>query len=332
MRSASRDDAEPICAIYNAAIAERGSTFETEPRSAGDFESRIGDARLPLLVSDAGGGVAGWAGLSPYSGRPCYAGIGECSVYVSPEARGRGVGTALTEALASAAEESGFHKLLGKLFTDNIASVRLVERCSFRTVGVHRRHGRLDGAWRDVVVVERLLGSIDPLASEDSSLVELVEAVRSLAYGRPSDRSVEGMLRERRGTCSTKHLFLAEALARRFRETEPQIVHRVYRLDRDRACKRFGDTVATAIPDAGVVDVHRFLTATIGGKRITIDATFPGEPWDGYSSLPLACEPGEDHIAGSDPDAEKRALEAKHCDSAIRERFIAALSRQIGSV
>jgi phosphinothricin acetyltransferase len=157
VRPASLEDVEPICAIYNAAIAERGSTFETGPRSAGDFKGRVDDARLPLLVGDAGDGVIGWAGLASYSKRPCYAGIGECSIYVAVDARGRGVGTALTEALASAATDNGFHKLIGKLFTDNVASIRLCERCGFSSVGLHRRHGQLDGSWRDVLVVERLL-------------------------------------------------------------------------------------------------------------------------------------------------------------------------------
>ena len=175
--------------------------------------------------------------------------------------------------------------------------------------------------------IRHTLCVIDPLASHDSSLTELVEAVRSLDYGRPSDRSVEGMLRERRGTCSTKHLFLAEALTERFPETQPQIVHRVYRLDRDRAGELFGDEVATAIPGAGIVDVHRYLTATVDGRRVVIDATFPGAAWDGRSSMALSCGPGEDHPAGSDPDGEKRRLEAKHCDRAIREPFIAALAR-----
>jgi hypothetical protein len=86
--------------------------------------------------------------------------------------------------------------------------------------------------------------SIGPLTTAEPSLVELVEAVRSLDYGRPSDRSVESMLRERRGTCSTKHLYLAQALAERFPETEPKIVHRVYRLDRGRARELFGERVA----------------------------------------------------------------------------------------
>ena len=157
-----------------------------------------------------------------------------------------------------------------------------------------------------------------------------MEAVRSLDYGRPSDRSVKAMLRERRGTCSTKHLFLAEALEERFPETEPQIVHRVYRLDRETARELFGDRGANAVPEEGLIDVHRYLTAVVGDRRIVIDATFPGTPWDGRSPLPLACGPGEDHPAGADPDAEKRALEDEHCDPAVREPLIAALAAPSG--
>lgn len=134
------------------------------------------------------------------------------------------------------------------------------------------------------------------------------------------------MLRERRGTCSTKHLFLAQALTERFPETEPSIVHRVYRLDRARARELFGPTVAETVPEDGLVDVHRYITITLEGQRVQIDATFPGPAWDGRSSLPLACGPGRDYPAGEDPDAEKRALEEQHCDSVVREPFIAALA------
>jgi L-amino acid N-acyltransferase YncA len=154
---ASPEDGEAICAIYNVAIAERGSTFETAMRSSADFQERISDTHFPLLVAKLGDDVVGWAGLGSYSSRPCYAGIAECSVYVDAETRGRGIGTALAEALASTAENDGFHKLIGKLFTDNTASIRLVERCGFTTVGLHRRHGKLDDNWRDVLVVELLL-------------------------------------------------------------------------------------------------------------------------------------------------------------------------------
>jgi L-amino acid N-acyltransferase YncA len=157
VRDAVAGDAGGICAIYNEAIAERGSTFETALRSTADFHARIDDAHLPFLVAVAEEHVLGWGGLAAYSSRECYAGIAEASVYVDARARGRGIGTALTEALAAAAEDRGFHKLIGKLFTDNLASIRLVERCGFDSVGLHRRHGRLDGDWRDVLVVERLL-------------------------------------------------------------------------------------------------------------------------------------------------------------------------------
>jgi hypothetical protein len=167
---------------------------------------------------------------------------------------------------------------------------------------------------------------IDALLSADASLLDLVEAVRALPYGRPSDRTVEGMLREQRGTCSTKHLFLARVLAERFPETEPLIVHRVYMLDRARAHELFGAAVAKVIPEDGLVDVHRYITARLEGRRVEIDATFPGTAWDGRSALPLACGPGEDYPAGENPDAEKRALEEQHCDPAIREPFIAALA------
>jgi L-amino acid N-acyltransferase YncA len=157
VRDAVASDAGGICAIYNEAIAERGSTFETAPRCPTDFHARIDDVRFPFLVGVAEGRALGWAGLTSYSSRECYAGIAEASVYVDATARGRGIGTALAEALAAAAEGRGFHKLIGKLFTDNLASIRLVKRCGFDSVGLHRRHGRLDGDWRDVLVVERLL-------------------------------------------------------------------------------------------------------------------------------------------------------------------------------
>jgi hypothetical protein len=128
-------------------------------------------------------------------------------------------------------------------------------------------------------------------------LVDLVESIRALPYGRPSSRTIEGMLREQRGTCSTKHLYLAKVLTDRFPETDPLIIHRVYNLDRDQARERFGDEIAEVVPEEGLVDVHRYLTIALAGERITVDATFGGPPWDGRSSLPLACGPGDDYAS-----------------------------------
>ena len=155
VRAADEADCQAIAAIYNEAIAEGRSTFETEPRSTADIADWLGS---PLLVGSSGGAVAGWARLTPYSPRACYAGIAEGSVYVRVSQRGRGLGGALASALVREADRAGLHKIVGKLFADNEASRRLVARHGFREVGVHLRHGQTDGEWRDVVLVERLLG------------------------------------------------------------------------------------------------------------------------------------------------------------------------------
>ena len=157
IRPAAAPDAAAIAAIYSEGIAERVATFETEPRGAADVEPWIG-AELPLLVAEDDGRVVGWAKLSEYSDRCAYAGVAEASVYVAGAGRGRGVGRELVEAICAAAEERGIWKVIGLLFPDNAASRALFERTGFAEVGTFRRHGRLDGVWRDVLVVGRLLG------------------------------------------------------------------------------------------------------------------------------------------------------------------------------
>ena len=160
IRSAGPDDAAGVAAIYNEAIEERSSTFETAPRTAADVEDwRTSGERYPLRIAEDDGVVSGWARIARYSERQAYAGVGEASVYVRRSARGRGVGRRLLEDLAAAAEELGFWKLTGKLFPENSASLALVRRCGWREVGTHLRHGRVDGEWRDVIVVEILLGA-----------------------------------------------------------------------------------------------------------------------------------------------------------------------------
>jgi phosphinothricin acetyltransferase len=98
-----------------------------------------------------------WAGASAYRSRPAYAGVAEHSVYVARAARGTGVGRAALEALGREYEARGFWKLVSRILAENTASIALHERCGFRVVGVYRRHARLDGVWRDCVIVERLL-------------------------------------------------------------------------------------------------------------------------------------------------------------------------------
>lgn len=158
-RHANSADADAIAAIYNQGIAERSATFETEPRSAADIVAKLADGvRHPQLVAIADdGSVVGWAGLSDYRSRDCYAGIGEFSVYVDRDVRGAGLGRGLLEALVDAACERGYWKLVSRVFTFNHASLRMCRACGFREVGVYEKHGRLDGRWLDVVIVERLI-------------------------------------------------------------------------------------------------------------------------------------------------------------------------------
>jgi L-amino acid N-acyltransferase YncA len=157
VRPALADDCEAIASIYNEGIAEGRSTFETAARTSADIQDWL-SLDLPVLVAERSGGVVGWARIARYSPRPCYAGVGEASIYVRGTERGRGLGTALAGALRREAEKAGFHKIVGKLFVDNAPSRRLVDRSGFREVGIHLRHGQIDGDWCDVLVVELLLG------------------------------------------------------------------------------------------------------------------------------------------------------------------------------
>ncbi|MGA2454400.1 MAG: nitroreductase/quinone reductase family protein [Solirubrobacteraceae bacterium] len=169
---------------------------------------------------------------------------------------------------------------------------------------------------------------VEALLSADSSLSELVEGVRALRYGRPSDGTVAGMLRESRGTCSTKHSFLAQSLSERLPETDPQIVHRVYRLDRARAEELFGQTVAAVIPADGLIDVHRYLTIALNEQRITVDATFAGQLRAGRFSQPLACDQGDDFPAGEDPTTTSGHWMSSIATAPCASRFIAALTKR----
>ncbi len=161
MRPARAADGDAVAAIYNQGIEERQATFETRPRTGAECAEQIGrDGRT--LVAELDGRVVGWAGIVPYSQRAAYAGVGEFSIYVDRGARGAGVGRRLLEELCALAEGLGYHKLLSKIFPENEASLALMRSCGFREVGLHERHARLDGEWRDVVVVERLLGPAAP--------------------------------------------------------------------------------------------------------------------------------------------------------------------------
>lgn len=158
-RLATPADAAAITTIYNEGIADRVATFETEPRTVAQIAQQLVDkgGRFPTVVVERDGQVVAYAGAGSYRSRPAYAGVAEHSVYVARAARGAGAGRAALDAMCRAYAERGFWKIVSRIFPENTASLRLHERCGFRVVGVYRRHGKLDGEWRDCVIVERLL-------------------------------------------------------------------------------------------------------------------------------------------------------------------------------
>lgn len=153
MRDLRPADWPEVARIYADGIATGNATFETEVPSWEDWDAAHLDGHR--FVAERDGGVVGWIALAPVSGRECYAGVAEISVYVAEEARGTGVGSALLAAVVESAERDGLWTLQTSVFPENEPSLALLRRFGFRTVGIRERIGQLHGVWRDTVLVER---------------------------------------------------------------------------------------------------------------------------------------------------------------------------------
>jgi L-amino acid N-acyltransferase YncA len=160
-RLAAPEDIEAIASIYNQGIEDR-ATFETRPRSVEDVQRWFDGVHPIVVVEDAGQIIAFAATFIYKANRECYVGVAEFSVYVARAGRGRGAGRLAMQALCAAAEQSGFWKLLSRIFVENTASRALLRSCGFREVGIHLKHGKHEGVLRDVVIVERILGEESP--------------------------------------------------------------------------------------------------------------------------------------------------------------------------
>ncbi|GHJ96359.1 phosphinothricin N-acetyltransferase [Streptomyces sp. NE5-10] len=147
------EHAEEVLSIYQQGIDEGNATFESTAPTWEAFDK----AKLPehRLVTLDGGRVLGWAAVVPVSDRCAYAGVVEHSVYVHPDARGRGIGLALLTALLASTDADGIWTVQSGIFPENTASLALHQRAGFRVVGTRERIGRHHGTWRDVVLVER---------------------------------------------------------------------------------------------------------------------------------------------------------------------------------
>ena len=153
VRELREEDWPAVRAIFEQGIATKNATFETEAPSWEAWNRSQLDGHRLVAVDD--GRVVGWVAAHPVSSRPCYAGVVEHSVYVHDNWHGKGIGRALLERLIADTEQAGIWTIQTGIFPENEASLALHEKCGFRIVGTQERLGKLDGVWRDVVVVER---------------------------------------------------------------------------------------------------------------------------------------------------------------------------------
>jgi phosphinothricin acetyltransferase len=160
VRPARADDAEAICRIYNQGIEDRVATLETELRTPEERRQWLAarSSRHPVIVAEAADGtVAGWGSLNVFNAREAYRFVADFSVYVERDHRGKGVGTLMLKRLIELGREHGYHKLVLSAFPTNASGMALYTRLGFRTVGVYKEQGLLDGRWVDTITMEKLL-------------------------------------------------------------------------------------------------------------------------------------------------------------------------------
>ncbi len=159
IRPATVDDAGPISTIYNQGIEDRVATLETELRTRDERRAWLANRgpRHPVIGAEEDGQVIGWGSLNPFAARAGYRFVADFSVYVERTRHGQGIGRQLLARLIELARELGYHKLVLSALPWNAAGLRLYEAFGFRTIGVYREQGQLDGRWVDTVIMEKLL-------------------------------------------------------------------------------------------------------------------------------------------------------------------------------
>lgn len=153
IRSMIPSDWPSVKEIYEEGIRSKNATFETQAPS---YEKWMETSHPNChLVVETDGGVVAFAKVLYTSARPVYAGVGEVSIYVHPKAKGKGIGKKLLNELIRVSESQGFWTIKAVIFPENEASIHLHKSCGFRLVGIHERMGKMDGVWRDNVLLEK---------------------------------------------------------------------------------------------------------------------------------------------------------------------------------
>jgi phosphinothricin acetyltransferase len=146
-------DSTRVLEIYKMGIETRNATFETEVPSWADWDSKhLPHSRFVFAENQK---ILGWAALSSVSVRPAYKGVAEISIYIDTDFRSKGIGSQLMEKVIQSSETNGIWTLNSSVFPENIATLRLHEKFGFRVIGLKEKVARLEGSWRNTVLLER---------------------------------------------------------------------------------------------------------------------------------------------------------------------------------
>jgi L-amino acid N-acyltransferase YncA len=153
LRDIDHTNFDQVAEIYKQGIETGLATFQNDIPDWDSWDkSHLSNCRIAVFENNQ---MAGWGSLSPVSGRCVYAGVAEVSVYIAAGQRGKGVGSLLLNQLIDQSEKAGFWTLQSGIFSENIASVKLHEKCGFRQIGYREKIGRKNGIWKDNIIMER---------------------------------------------------------------------------------------------------------------------------------------------------------------------------------
>ncbi|WFA08374.1 arsinothricin resistance N-acetyltransferase ArsN1 family A [Tissierella sp. Yu-01] len=160
VREANILDIPYLTNIYNQGIEDRIATLETRLRENSEMEEWFtsrGERYKVIVIEDNKGIVIGWASINVFNSRCCYNGVGDISIYINRNMRGKGLGNILLNSLFNIAKQQDFHKLVLSTFEFNDVGKRLYKRLGFREVGTYINQGILDGKFVNITIMEKLL-------------------------------------------------------------------------------------------------------------------------------------------------------------------------------
>lgn len=159
IRDVRKEDCAQIAAIYNIYVSETTATFEMLPVADEEMERRVAEisSRYPYIIYEENDRILGYCYAHPWKKLEAYRSTLETTIYLHPDAQGRGIGTMLMEKLIPDCRDRGFHALIACITADNIPSINLHEKLSFRRASLFREVGFKFGQPLDVIDLELIL-------------------------------------------------------------------------------------------------------------------------------------------------------------------------------